>query len=123
MVAGTLARAQALQTPRASTQRQRRPPDEGITNRCYREQSFSRHVGGVRIAFTPNKPTWKGTSLDQIITRVASPLLAYEGGHGWPAGTACLIAPFMAVTARHAIVASFQTAPHATIQFPRFPES
>src|SRR5512139_2383269 len=55
-----------------------------------------------------SRPTWKGTSLDQPITKVAIPLIAIRDSVGHPSGTACIIAPYLAITARHVVEDHFE---------------
>src|SRR5207237_792586 len=54
------------------------------------------------------KPTWKGTDLRSPITKIAIPLLAIRDGNGYPSGTACVIGPWLAITARHVVEDHFQ---------------
>lgn len=45
-----------------------------------------------------------GTPLDSPVTKVGLPLIAVpRDGTGYSSGTACLIAPWLAMTARHVI--------------------
>ncbi len=53
-------------------------------------------------------PSWRGTSLDSPITKVAIPLVAAVGSEFYPSGTACLIAPWLAITARHVVEDHFE---------------
>jgi hypothetical protein len=50
-----------------------------------------------------DEPSWKGTSLDSPITKVAIPLIAFRDGRGWPSGTACVIGAWLGLTARHVL--------------------
>src|SRR5262245_1138172 len=60
----------------------------------------------MSTAFVP--PTWQGTSLDSPITKVAIPLIAVREDDIYPSGTACIIAPWLAVTARHVVEDQFE---------------
>lgn len=53
-------------------------------------------------------PAWQGTSLDSPITKVVVPLIAVYGDELYPSGTACIIAPWLAVTARHVVEDQFE---------------
>lgn len=53
------------------------------------------------------KPTWHGTPLDSPVTRVATPLFAVREGELYPSGTACIIGPWLAITARHVVERHF----------------
>lgn len=53
-------------------------------------------------------PSWEGTSLDSPITKVAIPLIAIRDGITYPSGTACVIAPWLAITARHVVEDHFK---------------
>lgn len=53
-------------------------------------------------------PTWRGTPLDSPITKVSLPLIAAKDGDFYPSGTACLIAPWLAITARHVVDDHFE---------------
>jgi hypothetical protein len=53
-------------------------------------------------------PTWRGTSLDSPITKVVIPLVASFGSDFYPSGTACIIAPWLAITARHVVEDHFE---------------
>lgn len=59
----------------------------------------------MSTTFVP--PMWRGTSLDSPITKVSIPLLAVYGSEIYPSGTACIIAPWLAVTARHVVEDQF----------------
>ena len=51
-----------------------------------------------------SRPVFRGTSLDSPVTKVGLPLIAVEpevAGH--LPGTACLVAPWFAMTARHVV--------------------
>ncbi len=56
----------------------------------------------------PTVPTWHGTSLDNPITKVSLPLIAAADADFYPSGTACLIAPWLAITARHVVEDHFE---------------
>lgn len=53
-------------------------------------------------------PIWRGTSLESPITKVAIPLVAAVGSEFYPSGTACIIAPWLAITARHVVEDHFE---------------
>lgn len=53
-------------------------------------------------------PIWRGTSHDSPITKVAIPLVASFGSDFYPSGTACIIAPWLAITARHVVEDHFE---------------
>jgi hypothetical protein len=54
----------------------------------------------------PNPPVFRGTSLDSPVTKVGLPLIAVQPElTGQLPGTACLVAPWFAMTARHVIEA------------------
>src|SRR5689334_4493464 len=54
-----------------------------------------------------DQPNWRGTSLDSPITKVVIPLTAVKDDIGYPGGTGFIIAPFLALTARHVTDAMF----------------
>jgi Trypsin-like peptidase domain len=53
-------------------------------------------------------PTWRGTSLDSPIAKVAIPLVAVVDSEFFPSGTACIVAPWLAITARHVVDDHFE---------------
>ena len=53
-------------------------------------------------------PTWRGTSLDSPVTKVAIPLMTAVGSELYASGTACIIAPWLAITARHVVEDHFE---------------
>jgi hypothetical protein len=52
----------------------------------------------------PSRPVFRGTSLDSPVTKVGLPLIAVQlAVTGQLPGSACLVAPWFAMTARHVI--------------------
>lgn len=53
-------------------------------------------------------PEWRETSFDSPVTRVAVPVISVKGDVCRLSGTACVIAPWLAITARHVIEGEFR---------------
>jgi hypothetical protein len=53
-------------------------------------------------------PEWRETPLDSPVTRVAIPIISVRGNVCRLSGTACVIAPWLAITARHVIESEFR---------------
>src|SRR4029077_6491890 len=65
--------------------------------RCHLSES-------TRAKVMRSPPVFRGTSLDSPVTKVGVPLIAVQPGvAGHLPGTACLVAPWFAMTARHVI--------------------
>lgn len=56
----------------------------------------------------PQAPEWRETPLTSPITRVALPVISVRGDVCRISGTACVIAPWLAITARHVIESEFR---------------
>lgn len=74
----------------------RRPKKYSVQDLLFKQNKY------YRKKFSKT-PTFKNTGLNQIVNEVALALTALKGDYFYPSGTAVIIAPHLAITAKHVI--------------------